>query len=137
MSSQSILPSLPPFISAIAANEVDDVRPVLDFYKSQGEGRILETFRANQARLREEEEREREERERLMSQRAAGGYRLGGSIPMFKFGSPLRKKTAVGTEPGAIDASAVSTSPSEEHGGAEETTSWSVTGWIGSWLGWK
>ena len=44
-------------ILAIAVNGVDDTRPVLDYYKQASEGgNILETFKANQAQLREQEE---------------------------------------------------------------------------------
>jgi len=67
--------------TAIAANDVDDVRPVLDFYKSRGEKHILETFRANQERLQEEEL----ERERL-AQRSTERT-VGGHISTFSFGT--------------------------------------------------
>ena len=70
---------------AIAANEVDDVRPVLDFYKSRGETNILETFKANQAKLREEEERIRAERERMAHRGTQ--HTIGGAIPTFSLRS--------------------------------------------------
>ena len=71
---------------AISVNDVDDVRPVLDYYKSQGGGNVLETFKANRERLKAEEEMERE---RIASQRGSS-YRLGGAIPTFKFGGLSR-----------------------------------------------
>ena len=67
--------------AAIAANDVDDVRPVLDFYKSRGEKHILETFKANQERL-QEEEMEIEK----MSQRSTART-VGGAISTFSFGA--------------------------------------------------
>jgi len=42
--------------AAIALSEVDDVRPVLDYYKQQGEENILNTFKTIQAKVQEEEE---------------------------------------------------------------------------------
>ena len=42
--------------AAIALNEVDDVRPVLDYYKQKGESNILETFKSIKAKVQEEEE---------------------------------------------------------------------------------
>lgn len=86
----------------------------------------METFQANQARLREEEEREREERERL-SQRAMGGYGI-------RIGSPLRRKPVVGMETEV--AMATPGPPTGEDDGGSSGF-WSVTEWIGSWLGWK
>lgn len=45
------------YFSAIAVNNVDDTRPVLDYYKeSGGEHHILETFKTYQAQLKAEEE---------------------------------------------------------------------------------
>ena len=42
---------------AIAVNNVEDTRPVLDYYKAKGGGgHILETFKRYQEQLREEEE---------------------------------------------------------------------------------
>lgn len=44
-------------VSAIAVNNVEDTRTVLDYYKHRGgEDQILDTFKAYQAQLREEEE---------------------------------------------------------------------------------
>lgn len=68
------------FTTAIAINEVDDVRPVLDFYKGQGDENILETFKARQAQLRAEEEKHMSEREH-MTHRGTGG-----AISTFSFG---------------------------------------------------
>jgi len=42
---------------AIAESGVDDVRPVIQFYKDQGGTNFLETFKINQAKLQAEEER--------------------------------------------------------------------------------
>ena len=57
------------------------MRPVLDFYKSRGENNILETFKANQAKLREEEERMKAERERMTHRGTQ--QTIGGAIPTF------------------------------------------------------
>ena len=66
-------------------NEVDDVRPVLDFYKSQrGEKKILETFLLNQAQLRAEEEQRRARMEQLSRQGVQQG--VGGAISTFSLG---------------------------------------------------
>ncbi len=66
-------------------NEVDDVRPVLDFYKAQrGEDKILETFRFNQAQLRAEEERQRAQMEQMNQQGVRRG--MGGPISTFSLG---------------------------------------------------
>ncbi len=63
-------------------NEVDDVRPVLDFYKAQrGEDKVLETYRLNQALLQAEEEQRREQMEQLARQGARRG--VGGPISTF------------------------------------------------------
>jgi hypothetical protein len=44
-------------VLAIAANGVDDTRPVLDHYKREGgEERVLESFKACQAKLKADEE---------------------------------------------------------------------------------
>ncbi len=70
------------FPLAIAVNEVDDVRPVLTFYKAQrGEDKVLETYLLNQALLRAEEERRREQMDQLARQGAQRG--LGGPISTF------------------------------------------------------
>ena len=64
---------------------MDDVRPVLDFYKSQrGEEKILETFQLNQAQLRAEEEQRRAEMEQLSRQGVQRG--VGGAISTFSLG---------------------------------------------------
>ena len=73
-------------------NEVDDVRPVLDFYKQQGgEDKVLDTFKANQARLRAEEERLRAEREQVA--RDGVQRKVGGAISPFSFRSYSRTQT--------------------------------------------
>ena len=70
---------------AIAVNNVDDTRPILDYYKKErGESRILETFKLNQAKLRAEEE---EWNRQKIAQRNRGGL---GRITPF---SLQRKKT--------------------------------------------
>ena len=84
--------------TAIAANDVDDVRPVLDFYKSRGEKHILETFRANQERLQEEDM----ERERL-AQRSTERT-VGGPISTFSFGTFSRSSKQ---QQGGKDSSAL------------------------------
>ena len=103
---------------------------MLDFYKSQGEHKILETFRANQERLLEEEKRERE---RVTMQRGPSGFRIGQAIPTFKFGLGTRS----GGSESIAHASAEPLSEEQSSQSGEESSSWSVTGWIGSWLGWK
>ena len=82
---------------AIAANEVDDVRPVLDFYKSQGEMNILKTFKANQAKLREEEERMRAERERMAHRGTQ--QTIGGAIRTFSLRTFPHKEIGQDTSP--------------------------------------
>ncbi len=70
--------------TAIAINEVDDVRVVLDSYKAQrGEDKILETFRLNQAQLQADEEMRRAQMEQLSQQSARRG--VGGAISTFSF----------------------------------------------------
>lgn len=79
-----------PILHTIAVNEVDDVRPVLDYYKSNGEKKILETFKSSQAQLKEEAEKLREEQQRMISERQ--GYHLGGAIPTFHFSPSLSRR---------------------------------------------
>ena len=50
---------------AIAVNEVDDVRPVLDYYKQHGEDNILETYKTIQAKVQEEESLKRNRTSRM------------------------------------------------------------------------
>lgn len=71
---------------AIAVNDVDDTRPVLDYYKRErGETNILETFQAYQAQLGEEEE---EWNRQMETQRRS---RIGRISPFS-----LRKKRSPG-----------------------------------------
>ena len=59
---------------AIAHSGVDDVRPVVQFYKEQAGTDFLEAFRINQARLlAEEEQRLAEQKARLNSKTQLGG----------------------------------------------------------------
>jgi len=66
--------------TAIAESGVDDVRPVVQFYKEQGGTDFLETFRINQARLLAEEQ------QRLAEQKArqASKTQLGGGFSTFR-----------------------------------------------------
>ena len=112
--------------AAIAANEVDDVRPVLDFYKSAGEDKVLETFKQRQAMLRLEEEKARSE------SRKRRGSQGGTAIPTFSWGAHSRSTPPPPTEV----ASQTLTTPAEAeqtHSSSSSSSSWS----IGSWLGWK
>ena len=149
---------------AIAANEVDDVRPVLDFYKSRGETNILETFKANQAKLREEEERIRAERERMAHRGTQ--HTIGGAISTFSLRSfPRSSHKEIGQDaspspdvctsrlcvcvstfitelpPQILQAPQVSSttinSLPQENASNPESSSWSITNWVGSWIGWK
>ena len=113
--------------AAIAANEVDDVRPVLDFYKSAGEDKVLETFKQRQAMLRLEEEKARSE------SRKRRGSQGGTAIPTFSWGAHSRSPPA---SPPTELASQTLTTPTEAeqtHSSSSSSSSWS----IGSWLGWK
>ena len=146
---------------AIAANEVDDVRPVLDFYKSQGEKNILETFKANQAKLKEEEERMRAERERMTHRGTQ--QTIGGAIPTFSlrtFSRSSHREREQDSSPSpdvcagrcvhmcplsSLNSppqipqhpSATINSLPQEDTSNSESSSWSMTKWIGSWIGWK
>lgn len=54
---------------------MDDVRPVIQFYKDQGGADFLETFKLNQARLQAEEERRLAElQSRQLSKSQFGGF---------------------------------------------------------------
>lgn len=69
---------------AVAVNDVDDTRPVLDYYKREGgESNILETFKTYQTKILAEEE---ERRHQMESQRSRTGM---GKISPF---SLQRKK---------------------------------------------
>ena len=132
--------------TAIAASQVDDVRPVLNNFKSEGERNILETFKVRQAQLRAEEERQRE----AMAKRSS---HVGGSVPMFRLGGlgfghhhgqhhkqqqqqqqPQSQvqpsSTAVGDQSGSGITGTGTDSDSSTSG-----QSW--VQWIGSWIGWK
>lgn len=120
------LQDLAPLLLTIAANEVDDVRPVLDFYKSAGEDKVLETFKQRQAMLRLEEEKARSE------SRKRRGSQGGTAIPTFSWGAHSRSPPPPPTEV----ASQTLTTPAEAeqtHSSSSSSSSWS----IGSWLGWK
>ena len=127
--------------TAIAASQVDDVRPVLNNYKSEGERNILETFKVRRAQLRAEEERQR----KAMAKRSS---HVVGSVPMFRLGgfghhqhheqqqqpqpqSQLQpSSTAVGGQSGSGVTGTETDSDSSTSG-----QSW--VQWIGSWIGWK
>ncbi len=59
-------------ILAIAVNNVEDTRLVLDYYKQKGECQILDTFKVFQAQLRAEEEKWNREVEAQRSQISIG-----------------------------------------------------------------
>ena len=60
---------------AIAESGVDDVRPVIQFYKDQGGTDFLETFKINQAKLQAEEERRQAELQAQQNNRSQfGGF---------------------------------------------------------------
>ena len=67
---------------AIAANGVDDVRTVLDYYKSRGEGNILDTFKEAQAALIQEERQLQQENMARQSSKQRGS---GTPISTFSF----------------------------------------------------
>ncbi|XP_003386476.1 PREDICTED: mitochondrial import inner membrane translocase subunit TIM50-A-like [Amphimedon queenslandica] len=119
------LKDLGAFLLTIAMSNTDDVRPVLDYYKEQG-GNLLETFKANQARLREEEEKR-------MSTYSSKGKRFGSTFNVFSFkksssSSPAPLEVATAATP--ADTPFVSPAPLD--GG--ETNKPQTTG--GGWLGW-
>ena len=58
---------------AIAQSGVDDVRPVVQFYKEQGGSDFLEAFRINQAKLLAEEEQRLAELKARQSKAQLGG----------------------------------------------------------------
>lgn len=127
-----------PLLQAIASDGVDDVRPVLNYYKSQG-GNIIEVFNAHQAQWLEEEMRRREEQKRIFEQR----NKIGGGIIPFSLGSSLfqRKQQTSGapqTE-STTDSNQQKTGPTDTN--RQETgvqKSQDAEGWgIGKWLGWK
>ena len=137
-----LLFSLSLSFTAIAASQVDDVRPVLNNYKSEGERNILETFKVRRAQLRAEEERQR----KAMAKRSS---HVVGSVPMFRLGgfghhhgqhheqqqqpqpqSQLQpSSTAVSGQSGSGVTGTVTDSDSSSG------QSW--VQWIGSWIGWK
>ena len=85
------------FLAAIAVNNVEDTRTVLDYYKYKGEeGQILDTFKAYQARLRAEEEKRYQE---IEAQRNQVGV---GRISPF---SLLNKKNRSGQQTVSISVS--------------------------------
>lgn len=128
--------------TAIAASQVDDVRPVLNNYKSEGERNILETFKVRRAQLRAEEERQRE----AMAKRSShigGLFRLGGLGFGHHHGQHHEQQqqpqpqsqlqpssTAVGGQSGSGVTGTGTDSDSSTSG-----QSW--VQWIGSWIGWK
>lgn len=58
---------------AIAVNDTEDTRPVLDYYKEKGgEDRVLETFKIQQAQLRTEEEERNQEVKALRNRSTLG-----------------------------------------------------------------
>ena len=132
------------------------MRPVLDSYKAEGGGNVLQVFKAKQvslpkplvnvfleihlsvqALLLEQEEREREERKRL-SQKS--GSRFGGQFSTFSLGTGLSGQKNTPSPPLPPPPSSTSSPPhsppASVAGGSSETDdSW--TSWIGSWIGWK
>lgn len=98
------------FLITIAQSGVDDVRPVVQFYKEQGGSDFLEVFRINQAKLLAEEEQRLAELKARQSNKA----QLGGGFNTY------RAKTNMGNDTVAT--------------GGEET-SW--VSWIGSLVGLK
>ena len=62
------------FCLAIADSGVDDVRPVIQFYKDQGGTDFLETFKINQARLQAEEEQRIAELQARQNKSQFGGF---------------------------------------------------------------
>lgn len=141
----SLSPSPSLSLTAIAASQVDDVRPVLNNYKSEGERNILEMFKVRRAQLQAEEERQRE----AIAKRSS---HVGGSVPMFRLGGlgfghhhhheqqpqpepqpepqsqPLPSSTAVSGQSGS---NVIGTDSDSSISGQ----SW--VQWIGSWIGWK
>ena len=65
---------------AIAQSGVDDVRPVVQFYKEQGGSDFLETFRINQAKLLAEEEQRLAE----LKARQSNKSQLGGGFNTYR-----------------------------------------------------
>ena len=65
---------------AIAQSGVDDVRPVVQFYKEQGGSDFLEVFRINQEKLLAEEEQRLAELKARQSNKA----QLGGGFNTYR-----------------------------------------------------
>jgi import inner membrane translocase subunit TIM50 len=135
---------LVPLLQTIAVHGPSDVRPVLDSYKAEGEGNVLQVFKTKQAQLLEQEEREKESRKRTMTTQK-GSSRFGGHISTFSLGSgltgarmppvttPHTEATASGNTPSPESPPSPQSQPSQS--ASEESLSW--TSWIGSWIGWK
>ena len=131
--------SIPLSFTAIAASQVDDIRPVLNNFKSEGERNILETFKVRQAQLRAEEERQRE----AMAKRSS---HVGGSVPMFRLGGfghhqhhERQQQPQSQLQPSSTAVSGQSGSGVTGTGTDSDssTSGQSWVQWIGSWIGWK
>jgi import inner membrane translocase subunit TIM50 len=132
--SDKTLWDLVPLLQTIALHGPSDVRPVLDSYKAEGDGKVMQVFKTKQALLLEQEERERGERKRL-SQKS--GSRFGGQFSTFSLGTGVAGQRTTPPPPPSSPSSPHSQSapvPSAE-GGSTDDDSW--TTWIGSWIGWK
>ena len=121
---------------AIAASQVDDIRPVLNNFKSEGDGKnILETFKIRRAQLQAaEEERQRE----AMARRSS---HIGGFVPTFRLGFGHRSEQP--PPPPSPAAGAPTGEPGSDTGSLEtrdidhSQSDQSWVQWIGSWIGWK
>lgn len=115
-------------LAAIASSQVDDVRPVLNNYKSQGDGKnILETFKERQAQLQAaEEERQRE----AMARRSS---HVGGAVQTFRLGFGHRQEPSVPVGSSTVPESG----PSEKSDSESSEPDQSWVEWIGTWIGWK
>lgn len=75
--------------AAIAESGVDDVRPVVQYYKEHGGSDFLELFRINQAKLIAEEEQRLAELKARQSNKSQLGsgfntYRATGTVSTYK-----------------------------------------------------
>jgi hypothetical protein len=118
---------------AIALSGTDDVRPTLNYYKTQGEERILETFKENQAKLIEAEGKKQSF--------TSNNNKIGGTFNVFSLRSlqhqdvPPVDATITDIQPSTDNPSNVS--ETKEVDSNTDDNSLSVINWLGSWIGWK
>lgn len=82
------------FFIAIAVNNVEDTRPVLDYYKQEGgEKNILETFKGYQAQLMAQERDWKRQME--VQRKVKSNYKKGRILPFSLQRKPIRSDTQV------------------------------------------